>query len=99
MDKRWYVIHTYSGHENKVKHYIESAASNDPNVSGKVAQVVVPMEEVVEMKDGRKTTVTRKFLPSYVLVEMELTKEATSGGPLPLRATSIHPLTRDSPAL
>jgi transcriptional antiterminator NusG len=76
MEKRWYVIHTYSGHENKVKHYIENAASNDPSVSGKVAQVVVPTEEVVEMKDGRKTTVTRKFLPSYVLVEMEMTKEA-----------------------
>ena len=73
---RWYVVHTYSGHENKVKHYIESAASNDPSVFGKVAQVVVPTEEVVEMKDGRKTTVTRKFLPSYVLVEMDLTKES-----------------------
>ncbi len=76
MDKRWYVIHTYSGHENKVKHYIEGSAANDPAVVDKVEQVVVPTEEVVEMKDGRKTTVTRKFLPSYVLVKMEMTKEA-----------------------
>lgn len=72
--KQWYVVHTYSGHENKVRNYIESAAGNLP-IKDEIGRVVVPTEEVVEMKDGRKTTSQRKFLPSYVLVEMDMSKE------------------------
>jgi len=74
MPKSWYVVHTLSGHENKVRTFIESQAP----LSGfgeMVGRVVVPTEETVEMKDGKKRTTKRKFLPSYVLIEMELTNE------------------------
>ena len=72
---RWYVVHTYSGHENKVKSYIEAAKENS-GVGDKIGRVVVPTEEVVEMKDGRKSTSLKKFLPSYLLVELDLDKES-----------------------
>lgn len=75
MALRWYVVHTYSGHENKVKSYIENAKENS-EIGSKIGQVVVPQEEVVEMRDGRKTTSMKKFLPSYLLVEMEMDKES-----------------------
>jgi len=74
MEKRWYVVHTYSGHENKVKRYLENAVSNS-GMDDRISQVVIPTEEVIEMRDGRKTTQMRKFLPSYVLVEMEMSKD------------------------
>ena len=72
---KWYVVHTYSGHENKVKSYIEAAKENI-DVGDKIGRVIVPTEEVVEMKDGRKTTSLKKFLPSYLLVELEMDKES-----------------------
>ncbi|MYF73643.1 MAG: transcription termination/antitermination factor NusG [Gemmatimonadetes bacterium] len=72
---KWYVVHTYSGHENKVKSYIEAAKENI-DVGDKIGRVIVPTEEVVEMKDGRKTTSLKKFLPSYLLVEMDMDKES-----------------------
>lgn len=75
MDKRWYVIHTYSGHENKVKAILEKEIKAQ-GMEDRITSVVVPTEEIVEMKDGKRTTSTKKFLPSYVLVEMEMTKEA-----------------------
>ena len=74
MEKRWYVEHTYSGHENKVKQYIESAIQN-ADVGDRITRVLVPTEEVVEMRNGKKTTQVRKFLPSYILVEMEMAKD------------------------
>ncbi len=72
---KWYVVHTYSGHENKVKSYIEAAKKNI-DVGDKIGRVIVPTEEVVEMKDGRKTTSLKKFLPSYLLVELDMDKES-----------------------
>ena len=74
MAMKWYAVHTYSGHENKVRAYIENA-KDGAGIGERIGQIVVPTEEVVEMKDGRKTVSLRKFLPSYVLVEMELDKE------------------------
>ena len=74
MAHRWYVVHTYSGHENKVCAYIDSAKEG-AGLEEKIEQVVVPTEEVVEMKDGRKTTTQKKFLPSYVLERMEMDKD------------------------
>ena len=74
MSIHWYVLHTLAGHENKVKSYIESQAPLS-GLGDLIEQVVVPTEDTVEMKDGRKKTTKRKFLPSYVLIEMELTKE------------------------
>lgn len=74
MPMHWFVLHTLSGHENKVKNYIE-AQSQLSGLTELVGRVVVPTEDTVEMKDGKKRTSRRKFLPSYVLIEMELTNE------------------------
>lgn len=74
MEKRWYVIHTYSGHENKAKTILEREIKIQ-GLENKITSVIIPTEEVVEMKDGKKTTSAKKFLPSYILVEMVLTKE------------------------
>jgi transcriptional antiterminator NusG len=66
---RWYVIHTYSGYENKVKQYLEQRIVS-MDVGDKVFRVVVPTEEEVEIKSGVRRTVQRKVYPGYVLVEM-----------------------------
>ena len=75
MAKRWYALHTYSGHENKVKAFLESLIESAA-ASSAISQVVVPTEEVVEMRAGKKTVSKKQFLPSHVLVEMEMTKHA-----------------------
>ena len=75
MAEQWYALHTYSGHENKVKTYLETLIQQGA-AEGAIAKVVVPTEEVVEMRGGRKTISKRRFLPSYVLVEMEMSKDA-----------------------
>jgi len=75
-EKRWYVIHTYSGYENKVKSSLERRAES-LDMKDKIFQVVVPMEEEVEItKDGHKVTTTRKVFPGYVLVEMILDEKS-----------------------
>lgn len=73
MSLRWYAIHTYSGHEQKAKRYLESAVTN-AGLEEKFGQILVPTEEVTEMKHGKRTTSNKKFLPSYILVEVELNK-------------------------
>ena len=75
MAERWYALHTYSGHENKVKTYLETLIQQGV-ADGAIAKVVVPTEEVVEMRGGKKPVSKRRFLPSYVLVEMEMSKDA-----------------------
>ncbi len=75
MSAHWYALHTYSGHENKVKTYLESHIESAAAESS-ITQVVVPTEEVVEMRAGKKTVTKKRFLPSYVLVEMEMNKDA-----------------------
>lgn len=70
----WYAVHTYSGHEQKAKRYLESAVANT-GLEDKFGQILVPTEQVTEMKQGKRTTSTKKFLPSYILVEMELNKD------------------------
>ena len=72
---RWYVVHTLSGHENKVRNYLLNS-SDALDLGGQIGRVVVPTEEIVEMKDGRRVPSVRKFLPSYVLVEMLMTGES-----------------------
>jgi transcriptional antiterminator NusG len=73
--KQWYVIHTYSGYENKVKanleHRIESMGVED-----QIFQVLVPMEEEIEIKNGQRQTVNKKVFPGYVLVEMAMSDES-----------------------
>lgn len=74
-EKHWFVIHTYSGYEQRVKtnleHRIKSMDAED-----KVFQVIIPTENEIEIKDGQKRTVARKVFPGYILVEMLLTDES-----------------------
>jgi len=72
---RWYVVHVYSGFENKVAQSIEEQAAFK-GLSEAFEQVLVPTEEVVEMRRGSKVNSERKFFPGYVLVKMELTDES-----------------------
>ncbi len=74
MPLRWYVAHTYSGHEQKAKRYLESAVVN-AGLQDKFGQVLIPTEQVIEMKQGKRATSTKKFLPSYIIIEMDLDKE------------------------
>jgi transcriptional antiterminator NusG len=70
-ERQWYVIHTYSGYENKVKTNLEHRILT-MDVRDKIFQVVIPMEGEVEVKDGQRRTVQRKVFPGYVLVDMKL---------------------------
>ena len=72
---RWYVINTYSGHENKVKQNLEHRVSS-LNQSRAVRQVVVPTETVQEMKDNQKISVEKRTMPGYVLVNMDLNEDS-----------------------
>ncbi len=72
---RWYVINTYSGHEKKVKTNLEHRVQT-MDQSSRVRQVVVPTEDVAEIKDGKKVQVERRTMPGYVLVNMEMTDDA-----------------------
>lgn len=74
-EKRWYVVHTYSGYENKVKANLEKRVES-MGMGDKIFRVVVPMEEEVVNKDGKKKTVMRKVYPGYVLVEMIQTDDS-----------------------
>ena len=74
MTLRWYVIHVYSGFEKKVAQSIEEQAKQS-GMDEEIKQVLVPIEEVVEMRRGAKVQAERKFFPGYVLVQMELTDE------------------------
>ncbi len=72
---KWYAIHTYSGHENKVRTNLLKRIAVE-EIIDKFGQVLVPTEEVTEMKQGKKTVANRKYFPSYILVEMEMCDEA-----------------------
>ena len=74
MDGRWYVIHVYSGFEKKVAESIEEQAVQS-HLSDMIEQVLVPIEEVVEMRRGTKVSAERKFFPGYVLIKMEMSDE------------------------
>jgi len=103
---RWYVINTYSGHENKVRanllHRVESMKQQD-----KIRRVVVPTEQVVETKDGQKVQVEKRTMPGYVLVNMDLNEDSwglvkgtpgvtgfvgASNEPVPLTQTEVDRL-------
>lgn len=74
MTKKWYAIHTYSGFEGRVKASIEEKIKT-LKLEDKIAQVLVPTENVVELKEGKKRISTKKFFPGYVLIEMDLSDE------------------------
>ena len=75
MSKRWYVVHAYSGFEKQVKRSLEDRIER-AEMQELFGDVLVPTEEVVEMKAGQKRRSERKFFPGYVLVEMEMTDES-----------------------
>src|ERR1700709_1649804 len=103
---RWYVVNTYSGHENKVKHNLEHrVVSLGPQRAGR--QIVVPTESVSEMKDNQKITVEKRTMPGYVLVNMDLNEDSwglvkgtpgvtgfvgASNEPVPLTQAEVDPL-------
>ncbi len=73
MAREWYILSTYSGYENKIEKHIRKFME-EPSFAEAVLDIKVPTEEVIEVKDGKKKTVNRKFLPGYVLLEMDLSE-------------------------
>ena len=71
-DVRWYAIQTYSGHENKVQRLIERRIEEEDEGSVEIRQCLVPTQEVVEIRNGKRVNVTKRLYPGYVLVEMVL---------------------------
>jgi len=69
--KSWYAVHTYSGHENKVKTNIERRAES-LGLKDKITRILVPVEEETRNRNGRRTQIKRKVFPGYLLIEMEL---------------------------
>ena len=74
MDRKWYVVHTYSGHENKVKTNLEKAITSS-GLGEHFGQILVATEDFAEMKDGKRKISKRKTFPSYVMIEMDLDNE------------------------
>lgn len=74
MAARWYIVHTYSGFENKIAAFVKEQAEKK-GMADKVEDVLVPTESVVSVRNGAKVETERKFFPGYVLVKMEMTPE------------------------
>lgn len=71
-EAKWYVVHTYSGYENKVKANIEKTIENNKHLAEQILEVRVPLQDVVELKNGVRKTVQKKMFPGYVLLNMEM---------------------------
>ena len=108
-EHRWYAIQTTAGHENKVRSLVERRITDDsrPDAEKPIRQALVPTQDVVEIKNGKKVTVERKIYPGYVLVDMILNQETihtinsiqgvikfvgTSRLPMPLRPDEVNRL-------
>ena len=72
MSKAWYILHTYSGYENKIERTIRTYIDRGTIPQDVIFEMKVPEEEIVENKDGQRKSVKRKFLPGYILIEMDL---------------------------
>lgn len=102
MSKKWYVVHTYSGQEGRVKSHLDMAVTR-AGLSEQFGEVLVPMREVVTVAKGKKQARERKFFPSYILVEMDMNKDTMhfvtnipgvthfvgAGKPQPLRQNEV----------
>ncbi|MBI5199466.1 MAG: transcription termination/antitermination factor NusG [Nitrospirae bacterium] len=71
MEKNWYAVHTYSGFEKKVKDAIEERIKS-LGLQDRISKILIPTEEVIEIKGGEKKVSTKKFYPGYILIEMEM---------------------------
>lgn len=74
MDAKWYIVHTYSGHENKVAKTLRQRAET-MGYDAKIAEIIVPTRDTIKVSQGKKESVKEKIFPGYVLVKMELTDE------------------------
>ena len=72
MAEKWYVVRTFSGHENKVKQFLEAELEDNQQLRAKIREILVPTEKVFEVKDGKKKSKTKNFFPGYILVHAEL---------------------------
>ncbi len=72
MEYKWYVVRTFSGHENKVKTLLENELGDNEQLRAKIQEILVPMEKVFEVKDGKKKSKTKNFFPGYILVNADL---------------------------
>ncbi len=72
MEFRWYVVRTFSGHENKVKTLLEAGLNDHEHLRAKIMDILVPMEKVFEVKDGKKKSKTKNFFPGYILINADL---------------------------
>ena len=104
MEKKWYVVHTYSGFENKVQESLRQRVE-DLEMAEDIDDVLVPTENVVEMKGGKKVVTPKKFFPGYVLVHMEMSDKGyhlvnsinrvtgflgPQGRPMPMRDAEVN---------
>ncbi len=72
MEQKWYVVRTFSGHENKVKNLLETELNENEPLRAKINEILVPTEKVFEVKDGKKKSKTKNFFPGYILVQADL---------------------------
>jgi len=77
-EKKWYIVHTYTGHEDKVKAYMEKLISSG-EIRDKISNILIPTEEIVEIRKNKKRISKRKFFPGYVLLEMVIDNETYWG--------------------
>lgn len=75
QSKSWFVVHTYSGYEERVKRNLEQRIRS-MDAEGEISQVVVPTEEEIEVRSGQKRTVSKKILPGYVLIQMKMSDQS-----------------------
>ena len=73
--KQWFVVHTYSGYEERIKKNLEQRIKS-MDTEGEISQIVIPTEEEIEVKNGQRRTVTKKILPGYVLVQMRMSDQS-----------------------
>lgn len=71
-DQKWYVVRVFSGHENKVKSFMDLEMKDNTSLASKIAEVLVPLEKVYEVKDGKKKSKTKNFFPGYILISADL---------------------------
>ena len=91
MAKEWYILHIFSGYEKKIERAIRQLIDNNSIHPGVVSEIKIPEEELTEVKDGKKKVVRRKFLPGYILIEMDLPATNWKGVCAPIRR--IHGVT------